>query len=163
MTSLEGRTDGSTFPNAIERFQKLLVAPIRLFDGFAYVDRDGAIPIRGVMMLDNRTGPFLDGLVRFKRGGKIGFANAKGEVVIPPRYDGALSFERGYAKVCVGCTEEKMDEYHYYAGGDWSCFDTHGKIAEQKNASHNETHCSYSLPLGTMAFRESITTKKWFE
>jgi len=111
------------------------LASIHLFDGFAYVDRDGAILIRGVMMMDNGADPFIEGLVRFKRDGKIRFANAKGEVVIPPRHDGALSFERGHAKVCVGCTEETIDEYHHYTGGYWRCLDMHGKIAEQEKCN----------------------------
>jgi len=44
--------------------------------------------------------------VRFVRKKKYGFANRKGQIVIPPVYDGAMNFESGVTKVCNGCQEK---------------------------------------------------------
>ena len=66
--------------------------------------------------MDNGPDSFHDGLVRVVRNKKYGFANRKGQLAIPPTYDGAMNFEKGKAKVCKGC-ESKCAEgdcgHHY--------------------------------------------------
>ncbi len=84
--------------------------------------------------MDNGADWFHDGLVRFVKGGKYGFANSKGQVVIPPVYDGAMNFEQGRAEVCSGCKRKCADpfcEYHSFTGGQWLQIDTKGHVLTQ--------------------------------
>src|SRR5712692_759703 len=85
-------------------------------EGWMYVRRKGVVVVRGVPTMDNGPDSFHDGLVRVVRNKKYGFANRKGQVAIPPTYDGAMNFEKGKAKVCKGC-ESKCAEgdcgHHY--------------------------------------------------
>ncbi|HKD86608.1 MAG TPA: WG repeat-containing protein [Terriglobales bacterium] len=96
-----------------------------------YVNRRGIVIITGVPAYDNGPDEFHDGLVRFVRDKKYGFANRKGEVVILPRYDGALPFENGRAKVCLGCVSKCIDracEHHMFSGGQWLTIGKQGAI-----------------------------------
>lgn len=45
---------------------------------------------------------FNEGLAAVKRGGLWGYVNASGQVVVPPRYDGAFAFSQGRAAVHRG-------------------------------------------------------------
>jgi len=75
--------------------------------GWMYVNRRGVVVIIGVPTWDNWADEFHDGLVRIVKSGKVGFANRKGDVVIPPIYDWAWPFENGVATVCNGCHLEE--------------------------------------------------------
>lgn len=100
-------------------------------DGWMYVGRRGTVIVRGVPTMDNGPDSFHDGLVRVVTDKKYGFANRKGQLVIPPAYDGAMNFEKGKAKVCKGCKEECAGadcEHHSFSGGQWFQIDTKGKI-----------------------------------
>ena len=46
--------------------------------------------------------------MRFVRDKKYGFANRKGEIVVPPIYDGAMNFENGIARA-VGTSARKLN------------------------------------------------------
>ena len=99
--------------------------------GWMYVNRRGKIVISGVPTMDNGADWFHDGLVRIVRNGKYGFANRRGEVVIPAIYDGAMNFEKGRAAVCKGCESKCVDsgcEYHSFTGGEWFQIDAKGVI-----------------------------------
>jgi hypothetical protein len=99
--------------------------------GWTYVNRQGKIVIDGVPDYDNGPDEFHDGLVRFVKQGKYGFADRHGKVVIPPRYDGAWPFQGGHAKVCSGCVDKCLDrdcEHRMFSGGRWLSIDTHGII-----------------------------------
>ena len=81
--------------------------------------------------MDNGADSFHDGLVRIVRNGKYGFANRRGQVVIPPIYDGALNFEKGRAEACKGCQSKCDDrdcEHHSFAGGEWFRINTKGTV-----------------------------------
>ena len=96
-----------------------------------YVSRRGRVVISGVPTMDNSADSFHDGLVRVVRNKKYGFANQKGQLVIPPAYDGAMNFENGKAKVCSGCESKCVDhdcEYHVFAGGEWFQINTKGTV-----------------------------------
>jgi len=98
--------------------------------GWMYVNRKGQVIIQGVAAMDNGADRFNDGLVRFSTKGKWGFADVAGHAVIPPSYDGALNYDKGIARVCVGCKDACVDrncEYHQFEGGKWLCLDTAGK------------------------------------
>jgi hypothetical protein len=100
-------------------------------EGWMYVSRTGKVLIKGVPVMDNWADSFHDGLVRIVSNGKYGFANRKGQMVIPPIYDGAMNFENGRAIVCNGCESRSADregEYHLFAGGTWFRINTKGKV-----------------------------------
>lgn len=97
--------------------------------GWMYVNLKGKVIIRGVPVMDNWADTFHDGLVRFVRNKKYGFANRAGRIVIPPTYDGAMNFEKGNAEVCKGCQAKCADpacEYHVFSGGSWFLINTKG-------------------------------------
>jgi hypothetical protein len=98
--------------------------------GWSYVNKKGIVVISGVATMDNWADSFHDGLVRFSRNDKWGFADPKGKEVVPPIYDGSYNFENGIAKVCVGCQskqESSESEYHIWTGGQWTCINTSGE------------------------------------
>jgi hypothetical protein len=71
------------------------LAAVRVADGWMYVNRHGAAVITGVPTFDNGPDEFHDGLVRFVKNEKYGFADRTGKVMIAPVYDGALPFAAG--------------------------------------------------------------------
>ena len=96
-----------------------------------YVSRTGKVVIRGIPVMDNAADSFHDGLVRIVRNGKYGFSNRRGQMVIPPIYDGAMPFENGRAAVCKGCESKAVEpdgEYHIFAGGVWFQINTKGTV-----------------------------------
>jgi hypothetical protein len=102
-------------------------------EGWMYVNRKGKVIISGVAVMDNGADTFHDGLVRFIKDTKWGFADEKGHVVVPAVYDGALNFVNGIAKVCTGCKNECVYahcEARHHVGGEWFCIDTKGKRIE---------------------------------
>jgi hypothetical protein len=97
-----------------------------------YVNRKGKVVIQGVVSEDNGPASFHDGLVCVVRNNKYGFANRKGQLVIPAIYDGAWNFESGRAKVCKGCENKCAGgdcDHHFFSGGEWFQIDTHGTSA----------------------------------
>lgn len=96
--------------------------------GWMYVNRRGKVLIAGVPSMDNWADSFHDGLVRFVRNGKYGFANRAGRTVIPPIYDGAMNFDNGTAAVCNGCKSKSMGEHHVFSGGEWFQINSEGTV-----------------------------------
>jgi WG containing repeat len=98
--------------------------------GWMYVNRKGKVLIAGVVRNENGPDPFRDGMVRFMRDNKYGFANRKGHTVILPIYDGAMSFDHGITRVCKGCQEKCAEaecEHHVFEGGEWFSIDSKGR------------------------------------
>jgi hypothetical protein len=93
--------------------------------GYAYVRRDGRALI--VTTFDNFPDEFNSGLVRVKIGEKLGFANRRLKVVIPATYDGAFTFDKGRAWVCIGCVTVSDGEHSFYKGGTALCIDRRGR------------------------------------
>ena len=89
------------------------------------VDINGSV-LFDIFLFDNGPDYFSEGLTRVKRSGKMGFANEKGEVVIPCIYDFAWPFENGYAKVTYEA-EEVLDGDHVEIQSDsWFRVDKNG-------------------------------------
>ena|SRR4030042_2822637 len=110
-------------------------------EGWMYVNRKGRVIIRGVAVMDNGADVFHDGLVRFSKNSKWGFADVKGKIVIAPIYDGAMNFENRLARVCHGCRFECAGsdcEHHIFAGGEWFYINTKGKILKKAKEGDNE-------------------------
>ena len=80
-----------------------------------------------VYWFDNGPDHIKDGLFRIMRDGKIGFANAKGEIVIPPQFDCAGQFINGKAKVTYNCNLVKDDEHTLMQSNSWFYIDKTGK------------------------------------
>ncbi len=99
--------------------------------GWMYVSRTGRVVISGVPWMENGADSFHDGLVRVVKNEKYGFANRKGQLLILPIYDGALTFQNGHATVCKGCKSicvESECEHHFFKGGEWFQIDTKGTV-----------------------------------
>ncbi len=81
-----------------------------------------------VVTWDNGPDEFSDGLVRTPSGGKIAYADASFEIVVPPRYDWGWPFEAGRALVCRGCRAERIpgEEHTSVVGGTWGVIDRQG-------------------------------------
>lgn len=97
--------------------------------GWAWVRRDGASI--EVPAFDNGPDAFSEGLVRVRRGGRIGFADRHFRTVVAPRFDFAWPFEKGRALVCVGCAPESTapgkEEHASVSGGSWGYIDRSGR------------------------------------
>ena len=78
---------------------------------------------------DNGADYLVEGLARTVKDGKVGFVNSHLEIVAPPVWDFAAPFERGVARVCVGCRSVPLgDEHSSVSGGKWGYIDKHGKV-----------------------------------
>ena len=96
--------------------------------GWAYVRRDGRN--LEVPAFDNGPDDFSEGLVRIRRRGKTGYADASFATVIPPRFDFAWPFEKGRALVCLSCRpapDARLGEHAPVAGGTWGYIDRTGR------------------------------------
>ena len=98
--------------------------------GWAYVRRDGGT--LEVPASDNGPDNFSEGLVRIRRAGKTGYADASFRTVIPPRFDFGWPFEKGRALVCLACRVAPPDPRHHdehapVTGGTWGYIDHRGR------------------------------------
>jgi hypothetical protein len=83
-----------------------------------------------VYMFDNGPDYVSEGLFRIIKDGKIGYANAQGEIVIPPQYTCAHPFEHGKAQVATVCQTIRDGEHWYWESEAWMYIDKKGnKIA----------------------------------
>lgn len=67
-----------------------------------------------------------EGLFRIIEDDKIGFANIKGEIVIPPRFNAVLPFHDKRAAFCDGCRKVHYGEHQAWEGGQWGFIDFKG-------------------------------------
>lgn len=79
-----------------------------------------------VFTFDNGPDYIEDGTFRIKEGNLIGYANGKGEVVIPPKYEAAWPFEDGKAKVSFKAKKEQHDEHWHWVDAEWFYIDKEG-------------------------------------
>lgn len=93
--------------------------------GWIYIDQQGTMVIRP-HVLDNGPDPFVEGLARFWKAGKMGFFNPRGEVVITPKFDFARAFRQGRSAVCRGCRHVPQGEHTAIQGGRWGFSDPFG-------------------------------------
>jgi hypothetical protein len=96
--------------------------------GWVYIDRTAAPLVRPVVV-DNGPDYFSEGLARCIQDGRIGFFDARGQVVIEPRLDFALPFSESRAGFCEGCREQREGEYTRRVGGKWGFIDRAGAVA----------------------------------
>ncbi|WP_228448455.1 MULTISPECIES: WG repeat-containing protein [unclassified Chryseobacterium] len=80
---------------------------------------------------DNGPDYFVEGLRRFVKKGKIGFADRNGKVIIEPKHDFVYYFNYGYASFCDGCDWEKTDDEHKrIVGGKWGMMNAKGETVQ---------------------------------
>ncbi len=107
--------------------------------GWAYVRRGGET--LEVLTEDNGPDEFADGLVRIRRGGKIGYADRSFRIAIAPQFDFGWPFAKGRALVCRGCRVElsKLSEEHAaVSGGLWGYIDRTGREVVPVTLSREE-------------------------
>lgn len=86
--------------------------------GWHYINAAGETVIRP-FVFDNGPDPFREGLARFVEGGRFGFFDERGTVVVPAQFDFATSFDQGRAAFCLGCWAHHDGEHTFYQGGRW--------------------------------------------
>ncbi len=94
---------------------------------WAYIDTTGKVVVRPYVY-DNGPDYFSQDLARYTDGGKIGFFNPKGQIVIPARFDFALPFHEGLAAFCQGCAMAASDGHQSVSGGKWGYVDQNGQV-----------------------------------
>jgi hypothetical protein len=76
---------------------------------------------------DNGPDYVREGLFRIFEGNKMGFANTRGEIVIPPQFPAVYPFFERRAAFCEGCVVEQDGEYTRWSGGKWGFIDQKGE------------------------------------
>ncbi|MDO5986141.1 WG repeat-containing protein [Flavivirga amylovorans] len=103
------------------------------------IDRNQNVLFDAVVF-NNGPEPFVEGLTRVIRNGKMGFANKFGQVVIPCVYDFAKSFKNGKAEVTYNATEYlNMDKHKKVESDEWFMID------EKGNRLKNDCDIGYNL------------------
>ncbi|MDO1451955.1 WG repeat-containing protein [Rhodocytophaga aerolata] len=90
------------------------------------INRDQKV-LFDLVMFDNGPEPFVEGLTRVSRNGKMGYANETGKVVIPCIYDYAKQFYQGKAEVTFEAVEYMDgDEHRRVESEEWFEIDRKG-------------------------------------
>ena len=102
------------------------LASVRVGRQVYYVRPDGAS--LAVVIYDNWTDNYSEGLVRGRREGKVAYFDRDFRMVIPSRYDWGWPFENGHALVCKGCAPKRSpdNEHVMVDGGLWGYIDKSG-------------------------------------
>lgn len=110
--------------------------------GYVY-DKKGNFLYRP-LFYDNGADYFSEGLRRFVKNGKVGFADRNGKIAIEARHDFVYRFEYGYAKFCDGCEwEQTEDEHKSIIGGKWGVMNAKGEtVNPRKKSSENDVEIS---------------------
>jgi hypothetical protein len=93
---------------------------------------------------DNGADNFIEGLSRHvDTKGLFGFIDQKFNIKILPKYTYAYPFEYGFAKVCMGCKEQKSKNSNQskIKGGQWMVIDKTGKVVKQCQGAKEEYQC----------------------
>jgi len=92
---------------------------------FYFVNRQGKTA--PALAFDNGPDYVSEGLARTVLNGKVGFVNTHLDVVVAPVWDFAYPFERGSARVCMGCVPTG-GEHKTVTGGKWGYIDQRGIV-----------------------------------
>lgn len=94
--------------------------------GLIGINRQGKKLFTAVWSGDAEPIPASDGMILITENEKYGYANSKGEIVIPPKYSCASSFDQGKAKVSNDCIEIN-EEHQKWKVHSWFYIDKTGK------------------------------------
>jgi hypothetical protein len=114
------------FRFAYEFSEQGVAAAIDLAGRPVFLDTNGA-ELAEAYFYDNGPDYFSSGRARIVGGGKVGFIDEHGNVVIAPTWDGATSYCGPVAAVCNGCSRGTGDEVDSIAGGSWGIIDRRGR------------------------------------
>jgi hypothetical protein len=114
-----------------EKFVKFAIVSMEGVGGIYAIDRTEKVLFR-IFSFDNGPDYVSNGLLRIVGdGGKVGFANEDGEIVIHPQFAfaGPFSAETGYAVVNVGGKEVRYEkeERTSLVGGKWGAINKKGE------------------------------------
>lgn len=130
---------------------------------YGYKNAQGE-PYCSIYMIGSMPDPFVSGVRRIVKEGKIGFINKKGVVVIAPQYDMAEPFTKKICAVNKGAAAQELsatDEYAigHHQGGQWGVINKKGNIILpiQFNQRWNEQEAKYEYNQGVQGF--SISPK----
>ncbi len=93
--------------------------------GCAAIDPTGK-ELFDVFWYDNGPDPVSEGLFRIQEGGKIGFADEQGRIVIAPQFECASPFQDGKARVAYSCTLVPDGEHTIAESESWIFIDKKG-------------------------------------
>ncbi|GBF49984.1 hypothetical protein LPTSP4_15050 [Leptospira ryugenii] len=112
LTSLDSKDITSFHKEIVGKveYNKYGIAIILREEGWFAIDKKKKI-LYQVYTFDNGPDYISDGLYRIVDGSKFGFANEKGKVIVPPKYDFVWPFEDKRAQVCIGCRFRKVGEH----------------------------------------------------
>ncbi len=108
-------------------FSRYGIAPVADESGWQYIDVAGRTVVRP-FLVDNGPDDFQEGLARFQEGGRFGYFDERGRIVIQPQFDFAASFCGGRAAFCFGCVKTMDGEHSRYTGGKWGFIDREGRM-----------------------------------
>lgn len=97
------------------------VAVVLDADGWRYIDKSGQTLVRP-MIFDNGPDDFQEGLARYIDGGKYGYFDQCGKIVIPAQYDFALPFDGGKGRAgfdCIFPLADPAGEHRSYECKRW--------------------------------------------
>jgi hypothetical protein len=95
--------------------------------GWVYINRQGKKLIRPYVF-DNGPDYFCEGLARYVSGGRIGFFDESGRIVIPAKFQFAAPFSGGFSAFCERCVPVREGEHTRQQGGKWGYLDKKGAI-----------------------------------
>jgi hypothetical protein len=104
------------------------IAFVQLNYKWIAIDKNDSV-ILTPFICDNGPDDIEEGLFRFVENDKMGFANSKGQKIIPAQFDFAFPFYGGLAGFSVGGKSEKFDEDHsIWNGGFWGFINHNGQV-----------------------------------
>jgi hypothetical protein len=95
--------------------------------GWVGINRKDSVILKPCIS-DNSIGELHEGLFCFLENGKMGFANAQGQKIIPARFDCVYPFTKGFAAFNVGGFKEEFGEYWRWKDGLWGYINKKGVI-----------------------------------
>ncbi len=93
--------------------------------GYAY-NRNGRF-LFAPYIFDNGPDCICEGLMRFVKNKKMGFADRSGKIIIQAKFDYVSEFDYGIAPFCNGCEFILKDEHLHIQGGDWGYINKKGE------------------------------------
>lgn len=87
-----------------------------------------------VVHFDNGPDWFVEGLVRSRQNGKVGYWDDSFHNRIAAQFDYAWQFNEGKALVCIACKPQREGEHTALGGGEWYYIDKNGqRVSEIKS------------------------------
>jgi len=102
--------------------------------GWVGINRQDSVLLKP-FIFDNFPDDEREGLFRFVEDGKMGFANSRGQKIIPAHFDFVEPFKKGYAAFNNGGHKEQKGEHWLWKGGLWGFIDKKGNVVVEPQFS----------------------------